>query len=76
MTSSGKSSPRERYAADLQRADFSADAAQAAAIDALQKTYETLLASPPKRFLGRRRLPWPAVPAFTCGAVSAAAKPI
>jgi cell division protein ZapE len=62
MTSSGKSSPRERYAADLRRADFSADAAQAAAIDALQRIHEALLCSPPKRFLGRRRLPWPTVP--------------
>ena len=62
MTSSGKSSPRERYAADLQRPDFSADAAQAAAIDALQKIYEELIANPPKRRFGRTRLPWPAVP--------------
>lgn len=54
-------SPRERYSADLARAGFVADAAQARAVEALQALYETLLATPPQRRLGRLRLPWPSV---------------
>jgi cell division protein ZapE len=54
-------SPRERYASDLGKPGFVVDAAQARAVDALQKVYERLLANPPiKRFLGRR-LRWPDV---------------
>lgn len=54
-------SPRERYAADLKRDGFVADAAQAHAVDALQTVYESLLATPPHHWLGRLRLPWPRV---------------
>ena len=55
-------SPRQRYQQDLQREGFSADPAQALAVDALQTVYEQLLAQPPKRRLGSSRLRWPAVP--------------
>lgn len=55
-------SPRERYQRDLTRADFVADVAQAHAVDALQRVYEDLLAAPPLRRLGSRRLRWPRVP--------------
>jgi cell division protein ZapE len=54
--------PRQRYAQDLQRADFSADPAQAAAVAALQAVYDALLAAPPKRRLFGRQPAWPAVP--------------
>lgn len=40
-------SPRARYAADLQRPDFSEDPAQAAAVDALQAIHERLVETPP-----------------------------
>ena len=50
-------SPRERYARDLQRPGFSADPAQARAVEALQQVYETLIAKPPRRRLGKVR--WP-----------------
>lgn len=53
--------PRQRYAADLARAGFVADAAQAAAVDALQAVYEQLLARPPRRKLVTRQLVWPPV---------------
>lgn len=55
-------SPRERYAADLARPGFIADSAQAAAVDALQRVYEELIANPPKKRLMTRRLIWPQVP--------------
>ncbi|MGQ0529614.1 MAG: cell division protein ZapE [Panacagrimonas sp.] len=55
-------SPRERYQADLQRPGFVPDRAQAAAVDALQRVYEELLASPPKKRLLTRKLFWPRVP--------------
>lgn len=54
--------PRERYARDLTRAGFVPDAAQAHAVDALQRVYEDLIASPPKKRLGFGRARWPAVP--------------
>lgn len=59
--SEGPISPRDRYLADLAEPGFVPDAAQAAAVEALQRVYEKLLANPPKkRFLGRR-LRWPDV---------------
>lgn len=54
-------SPAERYARDLGTPGFSADPAQAAAVAALQRVYEQLIASPPRRRLGSSRLQWPAV---------------
>ncbi|WP_295685906.1 cell division protein ZapE [uncultured Nevskia sp.] len=54
--------PAQRYAADLQREGFVSDAAQAAAVAALQKVYETLIESPPRRRFGSSRLSWNAVP--------------
>lgn len=54
-------SPAASYAADLQRPDFSSDAAQAQAVAALQKLYEELIAKPPTRRLGSSRLRYPAV---------------
>lgn len=58
--------PRQRYEADLARAGFVADAAQAHAVDALQRVYDDLLQSPPKhglfqRLSGAQRV-WPRVP--------------
>lgn len=53
--------PTQRYAQDLQREGFIADAAQAAAIGALQEVYENLLAQAPKRRFARTRLIWPPV---------------
>lgn len=55
-------SPRQRYAADLAHPGFIADPAQSAAVDALQRVYEELLARPPRRRLVSRRLVWPRVP--------------
>ena len=55
-------SPRERYEADLRRPGFISDRAQAAAVDALQRVYEELRASPPKKRLLTRKLIWPRVP--------------
>lgn len=55
-------SPRERYEADLAKPGFVADRAQAAAVDALQRVFEELVANPPKRRLVSRRLNWPRVP--------------
>lgn len=55
-------SPRERYQADLAEPGFVPDAAQAAAVEALQKIYETLRAKRPRRGLISRRLRWPRVP--------------
>ncbi|MGQ0502869.1 MAG: cell division protein ZapE [Panacagrimonas sp.] len=54
-------SPRQRYAQDLAQPGFVADAAQAAAVDALQAVYEELLAKPPRRRLVSRKLTWPKV---------------
>src|SRR5690349_10978874 len=53
-------SPRERYARELARPGTVADPAQAKAVEALQRMYETLQAHPPKRRLGPPR--WPPVP--------------
>ncbi|HUR41293.1 MAG TPA: cell division protein ZapE [Verrucomicrobiae bacterium] len=53
-------SPRQRYARELQRDGFSADPAQARAVEALQLVYDALLEARPKRRLGKLR--WPAVP--------------
>lgn len=54
-------SPRARYEQDLAKPGFVADAAQSAAVDALQHVYEELLAKPPKRGLVSRRLRYPPV---------------
>lgn len=54
-------SPAARYAADLTRDGFASDAAQALAVDALQKLYEELIAKPPRRGLTSGRLRYPAV---------------
>ncbi len=58
--------PRQRYEADLAREGFAADAAQAHAVDALQRVYDDLLQSPPRhglfqRLSGAQRV-WPPVP--------------
>jgi cell division protein ZapE len=53
--------PKERYQRDLQREGFVADPAQAAAVDALQRVYDELLANPPKRRLLSQRVQWPPV---------------
>lgn len=53
--------PAAAYAANLQREGFAADAAQAAAVAALQKLYEELIAKPPTRRLGSSRLRYPPV---------------
>lgn len=58
--------PRQRYDADLHREGFVADAAQAHAVDALQRVYDDLLQSPPRhglfqRLSGAQRV-WPRVP--------------
>lgn len=50
--------PRERYATDLGRAGFASDPAQAHAVDALQRVYDDLIQSPPKRRFGSSRLSW------------------
>jgi len=51
--------PRERYARDLARPGFTADPAQARAVEALQQVHDELIARPPKKRLGRLR--WPPV---------------
>lgn len=51
--------PLERYRRDLQREDFTHDAAQEQAIKALQQVYERLLEAKPRRWL--RRHDWPSV---------------
>jgi cell division protein ZapE len=52
--------PRERYVRALARPGFSADPAQARAVEALQRVYDQLLAKPPRRRLGAVK--WPPVP--------------
>lgn len=47
--------PRARYEQDLARSDFSRDAAQARAVDALQAVYDELIATPPKRWFRRQQ---------------------
>jgi cell division protein ZapE len=54
--------PRQRYDADLKKEGFVADAAQAHAVDALQKVYDELVQNPPKRRFGSSRLTYPKVP--------------
>jgi cell division protein ZapE len=51
--------PRERYAQDLQRPGFSADPAQARAVEALQRVYDALIEQRPRKRLGKFR--WPRV---------------
>lgn len=52
--------PRNRYEADLQSGRIVADSAQAHAVDALQRVFDELISSPPKRRLGKLR--WARVP--------------
>lgn len=52
--------PLERYRRDLQRDDFTHDAAQEQAIRSLQQVYDQLIEAKPRRWL--RRHDWPAVP--------------
>ena len=54
-------SPAARYAADLQREGFAADAEQAKAVAALQALYDELIAKPPKRGLTSGKLRYPPV---------------
>jgi cell division protein ZapE len=55
-------SPIEHYQRDLQREGFLPDAAQARAVEALQKVYEKLVQSPPKkRLISSTQQPWPPV---------------
>ncbi|MGB0956306.1 MAG: cell division protein ZapE [Panacagrimonas sp.] len=56
-----RNTPRQRYEADLQRAGFVADASQSAAVDALERIYQQLLAKPPKKRFARKRLVYPPV---------------
>lgn len=53
--------PRERYAADLDREGFASDPAQAMAVEALQRVYDALIENPPRRRLGSSRLSWKTV---------------
>jgi cell division protein ZapE len=53
--------PRQRYQHDLQQPGFISDAAQADAVDALQKVYDDLVQHPPKRRFGSSRLTYPKV---------------
>lgn len=54
-------SPRERYERDLARPGFVADAAQAAAVEALEQVYRALIDNPPRRRLISSRPSWPPV---------------
>ncbi|TXH05338.1 MAG: cell division protein ZapE [Nevskiaceae bacterium] len=54
--------PRARYERDLQRPGFQSDAAQAHAVDALQRIHDELIASPPKKRLLSKHPRWPRVP--------------
>ena len=55
--------PRQRYEHDLQRSGFQIDAAQSHAVDALQRVFDDLIHSrPKKRLIGGSQLPWPKVP--------------
>ncbi len=53
--------PRQRYEADLKKEGFISDAAQAHAVDALQRVYDELVQNPPKRRFGSSRLTYPKV---------------
>lgn len=53
--------PAARYAADLQREGFASDAAQAAAVAALQRLFDELIDKPPTRRLGSKLLRYPPV---------------
>jgi len=50
--------PKQRYEIELQRDGFVADAAQAAAVDALQAVYDQLIENPPRRRFGSSRMTW------------------
>lgn len=51
--------PAERYARDLKRPGFSADPAQARAVEALQQMFDELVVKRPRKRLGKLR--WPRV---------------
>lgn len=55
MTHADPLAPRARYERDLARDDFSHDAAQAQAVEALQAVYEQLIATPPRPWFRRQR---------------------
>jgi len=55
MTHQQPLSPRARYEQDLQREGFSRDPAQAEAIDNLQRVYEELLDTPPRRWFRKQK---------------------
>lgn len=54
-------SPQQRYATDLRRPGFVADAAQARAVGELERLHAELLARKPRRAALGKRLEWPAV---------------
>ncbi len=54
-------SPQQRYNADLGRADFSPDPAQALAVQHLESIYRELIERRPRRVPLASRLEWPAV---------------
>lgn len=55
MTHERPLAPRARYEADLAGGGFSRDAAQARAVEALQAVYDSLVATPPRRWLRRQQ---------------------
>jgi cell division protein ZapE len=54
-------SPQQRYQADLAREDFTADPAQAIAVEKLQRIQAELIKKKPRRLKLGSRLEWPAV---------------
>ena len=50
--------PQQRYEKDLSTEGFAADPAQAAAVNLLQTVYTSLVTTPPRKFLGHRRMSW------------------
>ncbi|GAC1630879.1 MAG: cell division protein ZapE [Nevskia sp.] len=54
--------PRQRYSADLETEGFVSDTAQAHAVDALQRVYDELVETPPRRRFASARLSWKKVP--------------
>jgi len=54
--------PRERYQADLGTPGFVSDTSQAHAVDALQRVYDELIETPPKRRFASSRISWKKVP--------------
>jgi len=54
--------PRQRYEADLKTDGFVSDPAQAQAVAELQRVYDELLQSPPRKRFGSRRYTWKKIP--------------